>query len=120
MTAGPICPGVTEYLYQAAMPAPAGIAGTATVPSGFSPMYSNFECTLIAGMETETGSERLIDGPRRAAPVTPAAAAAGWGACCWDNMATPMATMPPTSDKTPATPAKRARLFPGGGSGGGE
>src|SRR5579859_7575030 len=87
MTDEPIWPGVAEYLYQAALAALVRSDGTSIVPSGLSPRRSSVESTLIAGISTETGTERASDGPRPAEPVAPAAVPAGCGACTWDAIA---------------------------------
>ena len=55
----------------------------------------------MAGMSTETGTERCSDGPLPAGPIAPAAEAAGWGACCWRSIATPMAIAPPAISAAP-------------------
>src|SRR5689334_25439787 len=70
MTDDPIWPGVAEYLYHAAWPAFVLMEGTWTVPSALSPRRSSAEFTPMAGMCTDTGSERASDGPRDEAPVT--------------------------------------------------
>src|ERR1700760_2483380 len=89
MTDDPIWPGVAEYLYQAAWPASVLTEGTWTVPSALSPRCSSAESTPMAGMCTDTGNERASDGPRDAAPVTPACDGPGCGACAWDPPARP-------------------------------
>src|SRR4029077_3956504 len=72
MTDDPIWPGVAEYLYHAAWPAFLVTEGTWTVPSALSPRCSSVESTPMAGICTDTGSERASDGPADEAPVTPA------------------------------------------------
>src|SRR6516165_2639928 len=118
MTDDPIWPGVAEYLYHAAWPALVWREGTWTVPSALSPRCSRVESTPMAGMCTETGSERASDGPRDGAPVTPACDGPGCGACTWEPTATPTATVPARMSATPAIPASRAR-GPAGVVGGG-
>ena len=69
----------------------------------------------MAGISTDTGSERGSDGPGArpaTGPVAPAAARDGRGACCWAPTATPTAAAPATMSRTPATPATRARRLP--------
>jgi len=73
MTDDPIWPGVAEYLYHAASPALVSSEGTWTVPSALSPRCSSLEFTPMAGICTDTGSERGSEGPRAGRPVTPAA-----------------------------------------------
>src|SRR5689334_20854528 len=109
MTDDPIWPGVAEYLYHAAWPASVVTEGTWTVPSALSPRCSSVESTPMAGICTDTGSERASHGPRAVAPVTPACDAAGCGACAWEPAATPTAAAPARMSRTPAVPATRAR-----------
>src|SRR5579863_2842621 len=119
MTAVPIWPGVTEYLYQAASPALVLRSGTCMVPSGLSPRRSSVDRTPIAGMATDTGSERRSDGAFRIdGPTVPAAEAAGDGACRWASTATPIAAAPPTSSAVPASPASLIAARPGAGGAG--
>src|SRR5215469_10392271 len=114
MTAAPIWPGVAEYLYHAALLALVPIGGTLMLPSAFTPRCRSFEWTPIAGISTDTGSERRSDGPLAVAgPMAPAAPAAGAGACCWASIAAPMVTAPPTSSRVPAMPATRMRKLLG-------
>src|SRR5580658_394429 len=116
MTDAPIWPGVAEYLYHAARPALVVSDGTCIDPSAFTPRRRSLELTPIAGMSTDTGSERASDGPRPAGRRTPALARDGWGACCWALTAKPTAAAPIARRRTPATPARRARrLFAIGG-----
>src|SRR6516162_637255 len=116
MTDDPIWPGVAEYLYQAACPAFVLTEGTWTVPSALSPRRSSVESTPMAGICTDTGSERASDGPRDEAPVTPACDASGCGACAWEPAATPTAAVPARMSKTPAIPARRPADVAGGGA----
>src|SRR5215472_522087 len=120
MTDTPIWPGVAEYLYQAASSARVLSDGTRIVPFGLTPRCSSFECTPIAGISTDTGSERRSgawawppNGPRK-----PAAVREGCGACTWAAIATPIVAAPATMRRTPATPATRARRLglAGGGA----
>src|SRR5580704_9047611 len=117
MTDEPIWPGVAEYLYHAARPALVWIDGTATVPSALSPMRSSFESTPIAGMRTDTGTERASDSPWDEPPITPACASDGCGACTWEATARPTAAVPAMISRTPAIPATRARRPPVAGGG---
>src|SRR5258708_35891067 len=115
MTDAPIWPGVAEYLYHAASPALVYSDGTWIVPSELTPRRSSFEFTPMAGIATDTGTERGNDGPRSLpadGPVAPAAAREGCGACSWALTATPTAAAPPTMRTTPATPATRAQRLP--------
>src|SRR5258708_39230026 len=115
MTDAPIWPGVAEYLYHAASLALVTSDGTWIVPSGFSPRCSSFELTPMAGIATDTGTERGNDGPRSwpaDGSMAPAAAREGFGACSWALSATPTAAAPATMRTTPATPATRARRLP--------
>ena len=80
MTDDPIWPGVAEYLYHAAIPELVSSDGTWIVPSALSPRCSSFVSTPMAGISTDTGSERGSDGPRPE-PMTPATDFAGCGAC---------------------------------------
>ena len=73
MTDDPIWPGVAEYLYHAASPELVWSEGTWTVPSELSPRCSSLEFTPMAGICTDTGSERGSEGPRAGRPMTPAA-----------------------------------------------
>src|SRR5215472_17579422 len=120
MTDVPICPGVTEYLYQAAR---LGLCsgGTCMVPSGLTPRCRSAECTPMAGISMETGSECRSDSHHAlpAGPVAPAAAREGCGACCWAATAAPTAAAPPTMRRALATPATRERRPPGLGDLGG-
>src|SRR6266566_3185500 len=100
MTDDPIWPGVAEYLYQAATPELVRMEGTWIVPSELTPRRSRLESTPMAGMCTDTGSERGSQGPR-AEPVMPATDREGCGACTWA-----------------ATPATRARRLFGAVGGG--
>src|SRR5690348_17110867 len=118
MTDDPIWPGVAEYLYHAATPALVRRDGTWTVPSALSPRCSSFESTPMAGMCTDTGSERARDGPRDEPPMTPASARDGCGACTWEARATPTAAAPAMMSNAPVIPATRARR-PWGVMGGG-
>src|SRR5215472_16469825 len=98
MTDVTICPGVTEYLYQAAT---LGLCsgGTCMVPSGLTPRCRRTECTPMAGISTETGNECRSDSQHAlpaGGPVAPAAVTEGFGACCWAATATPTAAAPPT------------------------
>src|SRR5215469_10941863 len=118
MTDAPICPGVAEYLYQAASSAAVVTDGTWTVPSGLRPRCRSRECTPMAGMSTETGTDRDSDGPRPSDPVAPAADADGCGACTCEAIAKPTAARPPSTSAVPAKPANRARGLRGAASGG--
>src|SRR5689334_17660986 len=76
MTDTPIWPGVAEYLYHAASSARVLSDGTRIVPFGLTPRCSSFECTPMAGISTDTGSERRSgawawppNGPRTPAAV---------------------------------------------------
>ena len=69
----------------------------------------------MAGISTDTGTERGSDGPLAGRPDGAAAAAEGCGACCWDRNVTPTAASPPRMSATPATPASRARRLTGRG-----
>src|SRR5579875_1095643 len=110
MTEVPTCPGVAEYLYQAARPALVRSDGTCIVPSALVPRRSSFEVTPMAGMRTDTGTDLRSEGPRPAAgPVLPATAADGCGACRWAPAAKPTREIPAASSSAPATPAARAR-----------
>src|SRR5260370_14846080 len=106
MTDPPTWPGVAEYLYHAASFACVYSDGTWTTPSALTPTSSSFEVTPMAGISTDTGTERGNDGPR-AWPadrlVAPAAARAGSGACSWALTATPTAAAPPLMRRTPTT-----------------
>ena len=86
--------GVAEYLYHAARSALVVSDGTCIDPSAFTPRRRSLELTPIAGISTDTGSERASDGPRPAGPRTPALARDGWGACCWALTAKPTAASP--------------------------
>ena len=108
MTDDPIWPGVDEYLYHAARWELVSSDGTWIVPSELSPRCSSFESTPMAGISTDTGSERGSDGPR-AESITPAADFEGWGACTWAPTATPRAAVPAAMSRAPVTPASRAR-----------
>src|SRR5215831_9604597 len=118
MTDDPIWPGVAEYLYHAARPEFVRMDGTWIVPSAFRPRCSSLESTPMAGMCTDTGSERASDGPRAEALVMPAAAADGCGACTWLATATPTAPVPAAMSRAPAIPASRARRRSGAVGGG--
>src|SRR5580692_7865580 len=109
MTDEPIWPGVAEYLYHAARLALVRMDGTWTVPSELRPRRSSFESTPIAGMRTDTGTERASDSPWDELPVTPASASDGCGACTWEATARPTAAVPAMISSTPAIPATRAR-----------
>ena len=63
ITDAPRWPGVAEYLYQAASSAAVDSDGTWIVPSRFSPRCSRSELTPMAGISTDTGSDRASDGP---------------------------------------------------------
>ena len=76
---------------------------------GVEPEVQHAESTPMAGICTDTGSERASDGPRDEAPATPACDGAGCGACTWEPTATPTAAVPATMSTTPAIPASRAR-----------
>ena len=108
MTDDPIWPGVAEYLYHAASPEFVSSDGTWIVPSELSPRCSSFESTPMAGISTDTGSERGSDGPR-AEPMTPATDFEGCGACTWAPTATPRTAVPAAMSRAPAIPATRAR-----------
>ena len=100
-------------MYQAASLALVTRLGTWIVPSGLSPSRSRSDRTPIAGMVTDTGTERRSDGPRaRSGPIVPAAEAAGAGACCWARIAIVIVSAPPNSSATPAHPASLARPRP--------
>src|SRR5215472_1617609 len=114
MTDAPIWPGVAEYLYHAASSAPVRSDGTWIVPSALTPRCSSLEFTPMAGIATDTGSDRRSDGPWAEGPMAPAAAGDGCGACTWAAIATPTAATPPTISRTPATPATRPRRLAGG------
>src|SRR5579875_120248 len=119
MTDVPICPGVAEYLYQAARSALVSSGGTCIVPSAFLPRRSSLELTPMAGISTDTGTDLGSEGPRPAdGPVLPAAAPDGCGACCWALTAKPTRAMPTTSSSAPAIPAMRARGVAGHVGGG--
>jgi hypothetical protein len=113
MTDAPIWPGVAEYSYHAASSALVTSDGTWIVPSVLSPRRRSLEVTPMAGISTDTGTERGSDGPWPVGPMPPRAAAEGCGACCWDRNVTPTATVPPRISATPATPASRARRLTG-------
>src|SRR6266480_3547716 len=118
MTDAPIWPGVAEYLNHAALPACVRSDGTLIDPLELAPRCSSLECTPMAGILTDTGSERRSDGPWAlplSGPTAPAAARAGCGACTWVPSATPTATAPATMRRTPTSPAARARRDVGGG-----
>src|SRR6476646_7466020 len=117
MTDEPIWPGVAEYLYHAARPALVRTDGTWTVPSALSPRRSSFESTPIAGIRTDTGTERASDSPWDEPPITPACASDGCGACTWEATARPTAEVPAMISSTPAIPATRARRPAVGGGG---
>src|SRR5579875_1707429 len=68
MTEVPTCPGVAEYLYQAARPALVRSDGTCIVPSALVPRRSSFEVTPMAGMRTDTGTDLRSEGPRPRSP----------------------------------------------------
>src|SRR5579875_468069 len=112
----PACPGVGEYLYQAASLGSAKSGGTWRVPLGFSPRCSRLDRTPMAGMSIETGSDRGRVGPMAGTrlaplgPMLPAAEADGCGACCCALTATPSADPPPMTRSAPATPAIRCRM----------
>ena len=106
MTDVPRWPGVAEYLYHAASSAAEVSGGTWIVPSWLRPRLSRLELTPIAGMSTDTGSERSSDGPGPP-PVVPADT--GCGACTWAAIATPIATTPVRMNAAAANPASRAR-----------
>ena len=63
MTDVPRWPGVAEYLYHAASSAAEVRGGAWIVPSWLRPRLSRLELTPIAGMSTDTGSERSSAGP---------------------------------------------------------
>src|SRR5579875_1121988 len=123
MMEDPTCPGVGEYLYQAASLVRGGSlrGGTWMVPFRLSPTYSSRERTPIAGIEIETGSDRarvgdgravvpraVVDrgaGVRAGAAMTPAWSVPGWGACCWAAAAPPSTLPPPAISTTPAAVA---------------
>src|SRR5215469_5529841 len=116
MTDAPIWPGVAEYLNHAASFASVDSDGAAIVPSASTPRCSSLELTPMAGIATDTGTERDSDSPwarKAGGPILPAAASEGCGACTWVASATPTALPPPTIRRTPATPARRARRRPG-------
>src|SRR5579859_7779532 len=79
MTDAPIWPGVAEYLYHAARSALVLSGGTCIEPSALTPRRRSLDFTPIAGISTETGSDRASDGPRPAGPRAPALARDGWG-----------------------------------------
>src|SRR5207244_6598177 len=108
-----------EYLYHAASPELVSSDGTWIVPSELSPRCSSFESTPMAGISTDTGSERGSDGPRADDPIAPAADEDGCGACTWALTATPTAAVPAMMSSAPATPATRARRLRGAGVVGG-
>ena len=117
MTDAPIWPGVAEYLNHAASSASVYSDGTAIMPSAATPRCSSFEFTPMAGIATDTGTERDSDSPwtrKGGGPMLPAAASEGCGACSWVANATPIAVPPPTISRTPTIPARRARRLPGG------
>src|SRR5580704_2402489 len=116
MTDDPIWPGVAEYLYHAALSEPVSSDGTWIVPSELRPRCSSFESTPMAGISTDTGSERGSDGPRADDPIAPATDCDGCGACTW--AATPTAAIPIAMSTTPAIPATRARRLRTGVGGG--
>src|SRR5919201_4180539 len=118
MTDEPIWPGVAEYLYHAACPEFVRMDCTLIVPSAFGPRRSSLESTPMAGIRTDTGSERASDGPRAEAPVLPATDADGCGACTWLATATPTAAVPAPMSSAPAIPASRARRLTGAVGGG--
>src|ERR1700730_11466075 len=110
MTDDPIWPGVAEYLYHAASPELVSSDGTWIVPSELTPRCSSFEFTPMAGISTDTGSERRSEGPRAWPaddPIAPAAARGGCGACSRALGAT--AAPPSRMNRTPPTPGTRAR-----------
>jgi hypothetical protein len=119
MTDDPIWPGVAEYLYHAASPELVASGGTWTVPSELSPRCSSLDCTPMAGICTDTGSERGSEGPRAGDPMAPAADRDGCGACAWTSAATPTSAAPATTSRTPAIPATRARRLRAAGTAGG-
>src|ERR1017187_3437010 len=108
MTDAPTWPGVAEYLYHAASSELVTSDGTWIVPSELTPRCSSFEFTPIAGMLTDTGSERRSDS-RADDPIAPAAARDGCGAWTWAPIATPTVATPPRMSRAPAIPARRAR-----------
>src|SRR5215831_12774282 len=115
MTEAPIWPGVAEYLYHAASLACAGSDGTWIMPSAPTPRCSSLELTPMAGMSTDTGTERGSESPwtlKAGGPMLPAAASEGCGACSWMANAAPTAVPPPTIKRTPASPATRERRRP--------
>src|SRR5580704_14935528 len=118
MTDDPIWPGVAEYLYHAALSEPVSSDGTWIVPSELRPRCSSFESTPMAGISTDTGSERGSDGPRADDPIAPATDCDGCGACTWAATATPRAAIPVAMSRTPAIPATRARRLCTGVGGG--
>src|ERR1039457_3037100 len=76
---------------------------------------NRFEFTPMAGILTDTGTERCNDGPWALpadSPIAPDAARDGCGACSWALTATPAAAPPPMMRRTPTTPATRARRLP--------
>ena len=111
---GPDLARVGEYLYHAARPTRAVSDGTAIAPSASLPRWSSLESTPMAGISTDTGADRRSQGPRAPGPTAPAADWPGCGACCWAAIATPTAMTPTTMNTTPARPASRARMRPGG------
>src|ERR1700722_18359061 len=116
MTAVPIWPGVTEYLYQAARFACVLRSGTCIVPSPLRPRRSRFDWTPIAGMATDTGGDWRSRGPFAAAgPIFPAADGAGAGACCCASTAMTMASAPKAIRETPVNPASLSLARPRGG-----
>src|ERR1700677_4016197 len=117
MTDAPIWPGVAEYLYHAASAALVTSDGTWIEPSELTPRWSSLEVTPMAGISTETGSERGSDS-RADEPMPPAADTDGCGACTWALIATPTAATPAMMSRTPATPATRARRLLGAVGGG--
>src|ERR1022692_3048157 len=123
MTDAPTWPGVAEYLYHAASSELVTSDGTWIMPSELTPRCSSFEFTPMAGILTDTGTERCNDGPWALpadSPIAPAAARDGCGACSWALTATPAAAPPPMMRRTPTTPATRARRLPDVLSGGAE
>jgi hypothetical protein len=63
----------------------------------------------MAGIRTETGRDRVSEGPRPAEPVAPAAELDGCGACTWETITTPTAAAPAPMSRAAAIPASRAR-----------
>src|SRR5260370_42537905 len=103
MTDAPIWPGVAEYLYQAASPALVESGGTWIAPSALTPRSRSPDLTPMAGISTDTGTERRSDGPRGPeGPVAPAAARDGCGAWTWAPTATATPAAPPTRRRPPA------------------